>query len=102
MAATPGNIIRFRTTPEGADEFASILERAVEHVKDEQGTTLWFAGRSEDEPTSFFVVDLFADADGRGAHFAGEAAKLILGEGAPLLAGRPENSAIETLAAKNA
>jgi quinol monooxygenase YgiN len=102
MASIPGNILRFKTTPEGADEFASILERAVEHVNAEEGTKLWFSARSEEEPTSFFIVDLFADADGRKAHFTGEAAKLITEEGGSLLAGSPENSAVETLATKNA
>ena len=28
----PGNVIRFTTTPDGADEFAAILERAIEHA----------------------------------------------------------------------
>jgi quinol monooxygenase YgiN len=101
MPDKPGNIIHFNTTSAGADQFASILERAVEHVSDERGTTMWFAGRSEDNPGSFFVVDLFTDADARAAHFGGAAAALILGEGGALLDGDPEISALHLLAGKN-
>ncbi len=97
----PGNVIRFTTTPEGADEFADILERAIEHVQSESGTTTWMASRSEEDPTCFFIVDLFADADARSAHFEGSAAALILGEGGPMLAGQPDISAVALLAGKN-
>ncbi len=98
---TPGNIVRLTTTPEGAEQFADILKRALAHVEAETGTTTWFAARSEDDPTSFFIVDLFADADARNAHFSGAAASLILGEGGPLLAGQPEISSLGLLAGKN-
>jgi quinol monooxygenase YgiN len=101
MPGKPGNIIRFTTTAEGADQFASILERALEHVNAESGTTTWFAGRSEEDPANFFLVDLFSDVDARNAHFGGPAAQLILGEGGPLLAGQPELSALELLSGKN-
>jgi quinol monooxygenase YgiN len=97
----PGNVIHFTTTPDGADEFAGILERAVEHVRAESGATTWMASRSEDDPSSFFIVDLFSDSDARAAHFEGEAAALILGEGGPLLAGQPEIAATELVAGKN-
>lgn len=101
MPTTPGNIIRLTATPEGADKLASVLTRALEHAREETGTTTWFAARSESDPTSFFLVDLFTDEDSRNAHFAGAAAALILGEGGPLFAGPPEISAIELLAGKN-
>jgi quinol monooxygenase YgiN len=97
----PGNVIRFTTTPDGADEFAGILERAIEHVQAESGTMTWMASRSEDDPTCFFIVDLFGDAAARSAHFEGSAAALILGEGGPLLAGQPDISTVELLAGKN-
>jgi hypothetical protein len=57
--------------------------------------------RSEDDPISFFIVDLFSDGAPRSAHFEGSAAALILGEGGPLLASQPEISAVELLAGKN-
>lgn len=97
----PGNIIRFTTTVEGADEFASILQQALTHVEGEKGTTTWFAGRDEGDSTMFFVVDLFTDGDARSAHFGGAAAGLILGQGAALLAGPPEIFALQLLGEKN-
>lgn len=97
----PGNIVRLTTTVEGADQFAAVLQRALDHVKGEDGTTTWFASRAEDDPTSFFIIDLFTDGDARSAHLGGPAAQLILGEGAPLLAGPPEISALQLLGGKN-
>jgi len=97
----PGNVIRFTTTPEGADEFASILARAIEHVQAETGATTWMASRCEKDPTCFFIVDLFTDEAARSAHFEGSAAALILGEGGPLLAGEPEISSVQLLVGKN-
>jgi quinol monooxygenase YgiN len=97
----PGNIVRLTTTPRGADQFAAILERALEHVQGEDGTTTWFSCRAEDDPTLFFIVDLFTDGEARNAHFGGLAAQLILGEGGPLLAGPPEVSALQMLNGKN-
>jgi quinol monooxygenase YgiN len=101
MPGKPANIIRFTTTTDGAEQFAAILGRAVEHINQENGTTTWFASRVEGEPTAFFLVDVFADIDGRTAHFSGEAAELILGEGGPLLDGQPELSALELITGKN-
>jgi quinol monooxygenase YgiN len=101
MPSKPGNIIQFTTSAEGADRFASILDRAAEHVNAETGTTTWFAGRSEADYASFFLVDLFADDDARNAHFAGRAAALILGEGGPLLTEQPEITGVRLLAGKN-
>ena len=97
----PGNIIRLTTTSEGADRFAEVLTRAREHVLAETGTTTWFAARGEDEPASFFIVELFVDGDARAAHLGGSAAALIRGEGGSLLAGQPEISALELVAGKN-
>ena len=97
----PGYIIRFTATPEGADEFATLLQRLLEHVNAEQGTTTWFAARSEEQPETFFISDVFTDGDARQAHFTGDAAKLLLAEAGPLLAGQPDVQPVATLATKN-
>jgi len=97
---TPGMVITFRTTAEGADQFAGILERALPFVEDEQGTTTWIAGRSADDPTTFYLVDLFTSSEAVDAHMAGQAAALILGEGGSLLAEPPAIGAMSLLAGK--
>ena len=101
MAGTPGFVIRFTATTEGADQFASVLERLLEHVNAETGTTTWIGARSQDDPTSFFIVDLFSDDDARTLHFNGDAAKLLGAEAPGLLAGHPDISRIGLLAGKN-
>jgi quinol monooxygenase YgiN len=101
MASTPGAVIRFTTTPEGAEKFASVLERLLEHVNAEAGTTTWIGARSDDDPTRFFIADLFADEDARTVHFTGEAAKLLRAEAPGLLAGDPEIARVSLLAGKN-
>lgn len=97
----PANILSFKTTAEGAEEFAAILLRIAEIVRDETGTETWFTARAEDDPTRFFIADTFTDADGRQAHFTGAGADLILGEGRALLAGPPEIHSLELLARKD-
>ena len=97
----PGTVIRFTTTPEGADEFANILDRVVSRVQSETGAITWMASRSEEDPTCFFIVDVFVDEVARAAHFEGNAAAMILGEGGPLLAAQPDISTVRLISAKN-
>jgi quinol monooxygenase YgiN len=97
----PGNVIKFTTTPNDADAFASILERGAEHAIAEPGATTWMAIRDEADPATFYIVDLFTDDSARAAHFEGAAAALILGEGGPLFAAAPEVAAVALLAGKN-
>src|SRR4029453_19200594 len=90
----PGMVITFRTTAEGADQFAGILERALPFVEDEPGTTTWIAAQSAADPTTLFRVDLFTSPEAVDAHMAGQAAALILGEGGTLLAEPPAIGAL--------
>jgi len=99
MAAT-GMVITFTTSADTADAFAAVLERALPLVEREPGTLVWMAGRSMDDPTVFHLVDVFGDAGALNAHMGGEAAALILGEGASLLVAPPAISAISILATK--
>jgi quinol monooxygenase YgiN len=92
----PGLVIKFTVKPENADGFAGILSNAVARVEEEPGTTPWIAMRAKDDPSTFFVVDLHADAAALDAHMNGQAAALVLGEGGKLLDGDPE-VAITTL-----
>ena len=94
-------VITFTTTPEGTERFAEILETALGHVEPEPGTTPWLALRATDDPHTFFVVDLYADADAMQRHVDGPAAALVLGEGRACLARDPEIRVVSLLAGKD-
>lgn len=87
--ARPGLVIQFKTKPDTAEQFNDILVRALEHVEAEAGTRPWLTLRAEQDPTVFYLVDLFDDDDARNAHLNGAAAELILGTGGDLLAEAP-------------
>lgn len=90
------------TTAEGkADAFAAVLERALPFIEAETGTTTWLAGRSATEPSTFFLVDVFASPEEQKTHMAGAAAALIVGESTDLLAEPPVVSPLSVVAVKN-
>ena len=94
-------VIRLTAKQGEADRFAQILEDALDHVLAEPGTTPWLAVRAEDDPTTFFVVDLYADRAALEAHVNGAAAALVLGEGRKHLVADPELVTVELLAGKD-
>ncbi|WP_158276628.1 putative quinol monooxygenase [Paraconexibacter algicola] len=87
--ARPGLVIQFKTKPDTAEQFSDILVAALEHVEAEAGTRPWLTLRAEQDPTVFYLVDLFDDEDARNIHLNGAAAELILGTGGALLAEQP-------------
>ncbi|MTD45197.1 hypothetical protein GKE82_13055 [Conexibacter sp. W3-3-2] len=89
LMARPGLVIQFKTKPDTAEQFSDILVAALEHVEAEAGTRPWLTLRAEQEPTVFYLVDLFDDEDARNIHLNGAAAELILGTGGALLAEQP-------------
>ncbi|WP_433679793.1 putative quinol monooxygenase [Nocardia sp. CA-119907] len=94
-------LVTFTTADGKADAFAEILDRALPHIRAEDGTTVWLAGRSATEPSTFHLVDVFVSPEAQQDHMAGQAAKLILGEGAELLAEPPVVSPLSVIAVKN-
>ena len=62
---------------------------SVDSVEAEAGTRPWLTLRAEQDPTVFYLVDLFDDEDARNVHLNGAAAELILGTGGALLAEQP-------------
>jgi quinol monooxygenase YgiN len=94
--ARPGLVIKFTAKPENAERFAGILSEALGRVEPEPGTTPWMAMRGEEDPNTFFVVDLHANKEALETHMNGSAAALVLGEGGKLLDRDPE-VAITTL-----
>lgn len=93
-------VIRFTANPDSADRFAALLEQALHHVEPEPGTTPWMAVRAQDDPRTFFVVDLYADPGAMQRHVDGPAAALVLGEGRALLERDPEICVVSLLAGK--
>lgn len=74
--ARPGLVIQFKTKPDTAEQFNDILVAALEHVEAEAGTRPWLTLRAEQDPTVFYLVDLFDDEDARNIHLNGAAAEL--------------------------
>jgi quinol monooxygenase YgiN len=83
-------VIKFTAKPENAERFESILTEAVRSVEPETGTTPWMAMRGQEDPNTFFVVDLHANKEALETHMNGAAAALVLGEGGKLLDRDPE------------
>ncbi|MGV1793089.1 putative quinol monooxygenase [Rhizobium sp. A37_96] len=87
--ATPAAVVSFKAKAGYGEEVARLISNALPHVEREAGTTTWLVLRSEADPDTVFLVDLFADQKSRDAHFNGEAAKLIFATVPPLLADAP-------------
>lgn len=87
--ATPAGVVSFKAKAGYGEEVARLISNALPHVEGETGTTTWLVLRSEADPDTVFLVDLFADQKSRDAHFNGEAAKLIFATVPPLLADAP-------------
>ncbi|MGW4718664.1 putative quinol monooxygenase [Nocardia sp. NPDC004260] len=101
MTTNAALMVTFTTAEGKADAFAELLERARPLIEAEAGTTVWLAGRSATEPSTFFLVDVFTSPEEQKAHMAGAAAALILGEGSDLLAQPPTVSPLSVVAIKN-
>ena len=97
----PGMVIKLTAKPGEAEAVAQILSDALALVTPEPGTTPWMAVRAVDEPSTFYVVDLYADHAALERHVDGPAAALVLGEGRKHLATDPEIATVGLLAGKD-
>lgn len=88
MKAVAG-IIPFKAKAGQGAEVARLISAALPHVEREAGTVTWLVLRSNADPDTVFLVDVFADEAGREAHMSGEAAKLIFATVPPLLEADP-------------
>jgi quinol monooxygenase YgiN len=93
-------VIPFKAKPGQGEEVARLIAAALPHVEREQGTPLWLVLRSNVEPDTVFLVDLFSDVAGRDAHMSGEAARQIFATVPPLLAASPVVHPAELIAQK--
>jgi quinol monooxygenase YgiN len=93
-------VIPFKAKPGQGEEVARLIAAALPHVEREHGTPLWLVLRSNAEPDTVFLVDLFCDVAGRDAHMNGEAARQIFATVPPLLASPPIVHPAELIAQK--
>ena len=92
-----GLLIRVEAKAGKADEVEAMLTQAFAEIQHEKPTLAWFALRLG--PTSFAVLDAFADEEGRQAHIAAHLDEVR--EAAPLLfAGDPAIEYADVIAAK--
>jgi quinol monooxygenase YgiN len=84
--------------PETADELAELLTGALSLARDEGGTLVWYALRTDD--TTVWIVDAFATEDDRQAHLNGQIAAALMANADRLLAQPPEILPADVLAAK--
>jgi len=97
---TVAGLISFRAKPTQGAEVARLIAAALPAVEAEKGTPLWLVLRSDADPDTVFLVDLFDGPDSRDAHMTGEAAKLIFATVPPLLASEPAIHPADLVASK--
>jgi quinol monooxygenase YgiN len=95
---TKGLIVRLEAKSGQEDALARFLRDALPLVEDEPQTIAWFALRSG--PSSFAIVDVFPDEDGRQEHLNGPVAAALVARADELLASPPEIGSVDVLAAK--
>ncbi|QCQ91561.1 putative quinol monooxygenase [Rhodococcus sp. SGAir0479] len=77
---------------------AEFLEGALALVRDEPGTTAWFALRFG--PATFGIFDAFPDEAGRQAHLAGRVAEALAARADELFVAHPTITRVDVLASK--
>jgi quinol monooxygenase YgiN len=99
---TVAGVIQFKAKAGQGSEVARLIAAALPHVEQERDTPLWLVLRSNADPDTVFLADLFTGAAGRDAHMQGEAAKLIFATVPPLLEGPPVIHPADLIASKGA
>lgn len=94
---TVGNLIRVEAKPGKAAEVEAMLKAAAAVVSQEQATVAWFALRLG--PSTFAVLDAFADDAGRQAHLDANTGALRAAAPA-LFTEAPSIDAVDVIAAK--
>ena len=95
---TTGLIVRLEAKPGKEEDVAAFLRDALPLVQDEAQTVAWFAAKVG--ASSFAIVDVFSDEDGRQAHLDGAVAAALLETASELLAEPPQIEQLDVLAAK--
>jgi quinol monooxygenase YgiN len=95
---TKGLIVRLEARVGKEEELATFLEGALPLVEEEPETIAWLALRIDN--SSFAIVDVFPDEDGRRAHLDGAVAAALMARADELLAAPPQIGTADVLAAK--
>jgi quinol monooxygenase YgiN len=95
---TTGLIVRLEARAGKEQAVAEFLRSAVPLVESEPKTVAWFAVQIGE--SSFAIVDVFPDDDGRQAHLAGPVAAALMEKAGELLAAPPAIEQVGVLAAK--
>jgi quinol monooxygenase YgiN len=94
---TVGLLIRIEAKPDKAPEVEAMLQSALDQVREDTATVVWFALRLG--PATFGVFDASADEAGRQAHLEahGEALRAAAPE---LFAGAPSIEYVDLIGTK--
>ena len=95
---TKGLLVRVEATSTRTAEAEGFLRGALEPVRQEPGTTAWYAlhfGGDE-----YGIIDVFPDEAGRAAHLAGPVAKMLMGEVGQIFSKPPVLEHVDVLASK--
>jgi quinol monooxygenase YgiN len=95
---TKGLVVRLEPRAGKEDAVAEFLRSAAPLVDAEPQTIAWFALKLG--PSSYAIVDVFPDADGRQAHLDGPVAAALLANASELLAAPPAIEHVDVLAVK--
>ena len=95
---TKGLIVRLEARSGKEESLADFLRSALPLVEQEPQTSAWFAVQID--ASSFAIVDVFPDEEGRRAHLEGAVAKALEESGPELLAQPPLIERIDVLAAR--
>ncbi len=95
---TVGLLIRIEAKPDKVQEVEAMLKTAVDKVRQETATVVWFALRLG--PTTFGVFDASVDEANRQAHLAANGAALRGPAAAELFADSPSIEYVDVIAAK--
>lgn len=98
MTVSKGLIVRLEAKPGKEEAVKNLLRNAQSLVQEEPETVAWFAFQIG--PSSFAIVDVFPDEDGRNAHLKGAVAAALEEHGLELLSQPPLIERVDALATK--
>ena len=98
MNISKGLIVRLEARPGKEEAVADFLRAALPLVEGEPKTVAWFSFRTG--ASSFAIVDVFPDEDGRRDHLEGPVAAALQEHASELLAQPPLIESVDALATK--